>query len=282
MSLPPAILPALVTLAVIPTTLTAQQQGPPTDSALARPDEPANLSNTRAVIQAMNVLYPDSLEEAGVSGQGRIWVRVSENGKVAEAAIRNSLGHPALDSAALDVAQFMVYEPATKAGKPVASWTSQGIAFRPSDADRLNEIERPLPNPRLRTLGGATVSLHAALGDGPAFVHFVASWCPGCRRELPAIEKIGESAAGEGITFVTIALGSSDIEVIRDWRDSLELDHTVLVGLNQGWLREELGAVGGIPYSVVVDGTTVTGEVIGPVDEATLRAILSEAAPVPR
>jgi thiol-disulfide isomerase/thioredoxin len=43
--------------------------------------------------------------------------------------------------------------------------------------------------------GGRAVALRAI--GGPAVINFWASWCPPCRAELPAFERLGQRAAGK-------------------------------------------------------------------------------------
>ncbi|WP_406039968.1 TlpA family protein disulfide reductase [Micromonospora sp. NBC_00898] len=64
----------------------------------------------------------------------------------------------------------------------------------------------PLPELTLNCFtGGAPVDLRAV--RGPAVVNVWASWCPPCRKELPAFQRLSERAAGR---FQVIGVNSRD------------------------------------------------------------------------
>lgn len=267
----PAVLLTVVVSA--PKILMAQEA---TDSTRVQPDEPPELTNAQALVQSLSTYYPDSLKKRGVRGRAEVLVRVDSSGKVTRTKLQESSGHSALDSAALQVAKFMVFEPATKDGEPVASWFSQDLAFQPPGSERLVELNRKVPSARVRTLDGRPVELASVLGPGTTFLHFIATWCVGCRDELPALETVAEADRPRGVKVVSIALKSSDLETLREWRDAQKIDHPILIGLDQAWLRDAFGAPGGVPYSVVVRNGTAVGQVIGGVDASTIRRTVAD------
>ncbi|OKI52749.1 TlpA family protein disulfide reductase [Micromonospora sp. CB01531] len=64
----------------------------------------------------------------------------------------------------------------------------------------------PLPELTLSCFtGGAPVSLRAV--KGPAVINVWASWCPPCRKELPAFQRLSERAEGR---FQVIGVNSRD------------------------------------------------------------------------
>ncbi len=55
---------------------------------------------------------------------------------------------------------------------------------------------------------GARVRLELREGEAALIVHFWASWCPECVKELPALERIAALCAGV-VTVVTVNVGES-------------------------------------------------------------------------
>jgi periplasmic protein TonB len=119
------------------------QQAPAPEPAAVESDapEPGNvafdveprLSNTEAVRDLLSRKYPDELHDQGIGGTVAVWLWVDESGQVAETRIQQSSGHPALDAAALEVADSMSFTPAQHGGEPVAVWIAQAIKFQVTD-----------------------------------------------------------------------------------------------------------------------------------------------------
>lgn len=81
---------------------------------------------------------------------------------------------------------------------------------------------RPLA---LVDLGGAPVALAPAPGERALVVHFWATWCPECVRELPTF---GRAAARcPGVRFVTVNVGETPTEIER-YRSAHPIDLPVL------------------------------------------------------
>lgn len=61
----------------------------------------------------------------------------------------------------------------------------------------------PAPDLRLPDIDGNTHRLHALRGQW-VFVHFWASWCGPCRREMPAIGRLQQDLAAAGLRFMLV------------------------------------------------------------------------------
>lgn len=67
----------------------------------------------------------------------------------------------------------------------------------------------PAPALALEDLDGAEFDLEAARGKW-VFVHFWASWCGPCRREMPAVERMADRLAAEDWAVVLINTAESE------------------------------------------------------------------------
>lgn len=119
-------------------------------------------------------------------------------------------------------------------------------------ADRLTAGVEPitLPETTFETLAGESVQLASYQGR-PLVVNLWASWCPPCRREMPMMKDVAESAPG--VTFVFANQGE-DADRIRSYldREGLTLPIILLDRLN------ELGRhyrAPGLPTTLFIDGT---------------------------
>lgn len=139
---------------------------------------------------------------------------------------------------------------------------------------RLGEV--PVTNPRpaefvLAALDGGSVRLSDSRGKF-LLVDFWASWCPPCRQEAPALERVWREYRGGNVTFVGIAVWDSE-EEMRRFVERYGISYPV--GLDpSGVVAVDFGLTG-IPekYLIAPDGT-VRRRFIGPMTEETLRAAL--------
>jgi len=89
-----------------------------------------SIVNRDEVIQAMQAEYPPLLREAGIGGTVRIYFFIGEDGAVQKRILDRSSGHPALDEAAMRVAQIYRFTPALNRGDEVPVWVSFPITFQ--------------------------------------------------------------------------------------------------------------------------------------------------------
>lgn len=95
---------------------------------IARDVEP-RLRNGPQVRQLLAKLYPPMLKEAGIGGRVVLWVFVETDGSAGVCQVHETSGYPALDRAATEVAERMVFDPARSRDRPVAVWIAQPIDF---------------------------------------------------------------------------------------------------------------------------------------------------------
>lgn len=119
-------------------TAVAEDRIPPI-SELARGfmDEPIftpftvrpGIKNRNEIMQAMEESYPPLLRDAGVTGTVNVWFFIDEQGITRKTFVNNSSGHPALDDAALRVAEVIEFTRAMNREEFVPVWISLPITF---------------------------------------------------------------------------------------------------------------------------------------------------------
>lgn len=75
----------------------------------------------------------------------------------------------------------------------------------------------PAPDMLLEREGGARISVHAT-GGKVRLVHFWATWCPPCVKELPGLLATSRALADSGLSLVAVSM-DDDWETIRRFFD---------------------------------------------------------------
>jgi TonB family protein len=91
--------------------------------------EPPRLLNRPEIGRALEQNYPPLLRDAGIGGQVMLWFNIDERGRVARAVLQRSSNYPALDDAAIRVAESMRFTPAKNRQDPVSVWVQIPIRF---------------------------------------------------------------------------------------------------------------------------------------------------------
>ena len=68
--------------------------------------------------------YPHEMQSRGAEGTSTLRYLINTEGKVVEAALGESSGHPMLDVAARDAIAKCRFKPAMNDGKPVSAWVT--------------------------------------------------------------------------------------------------------------------------------------------------------------
>jgi len=132
------------------------------------------------------------------------------------------------------------------------------------------------PDFELRTIEGENVKLSDLRGQA-VLVNLWATWCPPCRAEMPAIEKIYKEYKDEGLVVLGVNMTYQDtFSNVAPFIDEYGLSFPVLL--------DETGTVGtayqlrSLPSSFFVDRDGIISEVVigGPMAEALLRTRVEE------
>jgi peroxiredoxin len=98
--------------------------------------------------------------------------------------------------------------------------------------------------------GGGAASLAAARGE-VVLVNFWATWCPPCRRELPALQALEAALGGAGLRILAVSVDRGPTEELASFARARELRFPVLHDRESDVARSY--GVGAYPTTVVVD-----------------------------
>src|SRR5688572_17977104 len=101
---------------VIAVSLLADGQAAPATLVLP------SLINRRHTLEYMRVHYPEKMRKVVSNTTPVAWLFVDEKGRVAQARLLTSSGHPALDSLSLAVVSIAEFTPALHDKRPVGVW----------------------------------------------------------------------------------------------------------------------------------------------------------------
>ncbi len=107
----------------------------------------------------------------------------------------------------------------------------------------------PAPDFKLNNLDGKSFSLSANRGHW-VFVHFWASWCGPCRKELPAIQKMIEAMRNTRLKIMLVNTAETE-DTVFNFFGSLGLELDTL--LDQDGQVTEQWKPRGLPVTVMVD-----------------------------
>ena len=90
--------------------------------------------------------------------------------------------------------------------------------------------------------------------DGKVILlNFWATWCPPCRREIPAFIELQEQFGPQGFQVIGVAIDEKD--AVEDYADGLGVNYPILIGSNSALkISAAYGnRFGQLPYSLVID-----------------------------
>jgi cytochrome c biogenesis protein CcmG, thiol:disulfide interchange protein DsbE len=127
------------------------------------------------------------------------------------------------------------------------------------------------PAIRLQTYEGEVISL-AELRGRPVLINMWASWCPPCRAEMPAMQRVYEEYESQGFTILAVnTTYQDDLNRAMEFADELGLTFPILLDLDGQVSRQY--QIRAMPTSFFVDGEGIIRDVVlgGPLSEALLR-----------
>jgi cytochrome c biogenesis protein CcmG/thiol:disulfide interchange protein DsbE len=130
------------------------------------------------------------------------------------------------------------------------------------------------PDFSLETREGGTISLSDLRGQA-VLVNFWATWCPPCRAEMPAIQRVYEDYRDQGFTVLAVDVGEGDAQVAA-FVDEQGLTFPILLDRDGGVSKRY--QVRAMPSTFFIDRSGVVREVTlgGPMTEAFIQSQVTE------
>ncbi len=161
---------------------------------------------------------------------------------------------------------LFVFTPPANA-RETADWTLPGI-------EKPDLVGKAAPDFHATTVDGAEVAMTNLKGK-VVLLHFWASWCVPCQRELPKLERLHREFAGAGLAVVGVNVGE-DPSALRKFLGQTPLSYPIVPVDDSAELAAKL-SVNSFPTMVLIDreGNIASYEV-GERDETLLRADLEK------
>ncbi len=132
------------------------------------------------------------------------------------------------------------------------------------------EVARTLPGPDFELLGldGERHRLTSYRGQ-VLLLNFWATWCLSCRDELPALERLHQELASEGVAIVGIATDDEGRSVVEPYVEELGLSYPILLDPNEV-STSLFGGLAGYPSTFILDPEgLIYSSYLGAQEEAT-------------
>ena len=144
-------------------------------------------------------------------------------------------------------------------------------ALQPADQ------RKPAPEFALQDSSGKTVSLKDYRGK-VVLLDFWATWCHGCKLEIPWFAEFSRKYSARGLTVVGVSLDSDGWKVVKPFIATSKVPYTIILGNDA--MAKTYG-IGNMPDTFVIDGEgRIAAAYSGVVDkdnvEANLRTMLSQ------
>ena len=84
-------------------------------------------------------------------------------------------------------------------------------------------------------------------------INFWATWCPPCRREMPAFIELQEKYQDKGFTIIGIALDEK--QAVIDFTDPMDMNYPILLAEQEGIILTKAygNNLGVLPFTVIID-----------------------------
>ena len=147
-------------------------------------------------------------------------------------------------------ALFLTIEKAPEEARPIAP-PSEDVAallkgldlIKPSRAQAAKDFTVPSPN-------GKTLQLADYKGK-VVFLNFWATWCPPCKEEMPAMERLYQRYKERGLVILALSVDTEGAPIVVPFVKEYKL--TFPVGLDPKMSVAERYGVRGLPTSFLVD-----------------------------
>ena len=106
------------------------------------------------------------------------------------------------------------------------------------------------PDFSVRTLDGATIAT-ADLRGRVVLVNFWATWCPPCRIEIPALQRLHEDFADDGLVVLGLSTDAGGTGAVAEFLADRGVSYPVAMA--DGPTRRAFGGVSALPTTFILD-----------------------------
>jgi thiol-disulfide isomerase/thioredoxin len=110
---------------------------------------------------------------------------------------------------------------------------------------------KKMPEFNEKNITGAGVVNSEDFAGKVLLVNFWATWCPPCRKEIPALIKIHDKYKDKGFSVIGISMDEGGRRVVEKFVEKLEINFPVFIG--NAKIGRGFGGVMGIPVTFLVD-----------------------------
>jgi cytochrome c biogenesis protein CcmG/thiol:disulfide interchange protein DsbE len=142
-----------------------------------------------------------------------------------------------------------------------------------SPAEGALKIGDTPPRADLLDLKGRKVSLPDDLRGQVGLLHFWASWCPYCRKEILAIESLFQQFKNKGFRPFSINVGENPVAV-EAYLVNLKVSYSIPIDSDSAAAKRY--GITGIPTTLIVDrGGLIRFKILGEIDQGGLYKLVS-------
>lgn len=128
------------------------------------------------------------------------------------------------------------------------------------------DARKSLPEVALTDSNGAPVSLSAYKGR-VVLLDFWATWCTGCKKEIPWFMEFQDKYNKTGLTVVGASLDDDGWKSVKPYMEEHKINYRILIGTIES--AKQFGVDKGMPVSVLIDRDGKIADVhAGMVDKA--------------
>jgi len=109
------------------------------------------------------------------------------------------------------------------------------------------------------------------------FLNFWATWCPPCKREIPAFIELQQQFGDRGVQFIGIAI--DDEQAVREFVEQTGMNYPSLLTQAEGagLARRYGNAAGVLPYTVIINRKgEISNTIMGELSKIRAKEIMEE------
>lgn len=172
---------------------------------------------------------------------------------VAQNQQQNLVNQNATFAKPIDIEHTHTHGPDEDHNHTLLASSNTAQAVNPIHVNDIKEGKKPLrPDFKLKDLEGKLRDIKE--WDGKVIVlNFWATWCPPCKKEMPAFVELQKKHGAKGLQIIGLAIDQKNL--VNDFADSIGINYPMLLGeLDAVDIAKAYGnARGQLPYTVIIN-----------------------------